>query len=81
MPAPEQAGILRRLECEVDEGAPRTAPSRARTHRRPSEWTVTPPSFRPDLAREVDLIEEVGRIAGYERAPETLPRHSHRRRR
>ncbi len=41
-----------------------------------AEWTVTPPSFRPDLEREVDLIEEVGRIAGYEQAPETLPRHT-----
>jgi phenylalanyl-tRNA synthetase beta chain len=39
-------------------------------------WTVTPPTFRPDLIREVDLIEEVGRIAGYDRAPETLPSHS-----
>ena len=42
----------------------------------PSVWTVTPPTFRPDLEREVDLIEEVGRIAGYGRAPATLPRHS-----
>ena len=40
------------------------------------EWTVTPPTFRPDLIREVDLIEEVGRIAGYGMAPETLPRHT-----
>ena len=49
-------------------------------HRQPSEWTVTPPSFRPDLEREVDLIEEVGRIAGYGLPPETLPRHATRRR-
>ncbi len=27
------------------------------------------PSFRPDLRREVDLIEEVGRIYGYDRIP------------
>ncbi len=27
---------------------------------------VVPPSFRPDLQREVDLIEEIGRIAGYD---------------
>ena len=39
-------------------------------------WAVTPPTFRPDLIREVDLIEEVGRIAGYGMAPETLPRHT-----
>ena len=28
---------------------------------------VTAPSFRPDLRREADLIEEVGRIYGYDR--------------
>ena len=39
-------------------------------------WTVSVPTFRPDLEREVDLIEEVGRIAGYGRAPGTLPRHT-----
>ena len=66
----EQAGILRRLECEVDEGdSPAPASS-------PAGWTVTPPTFRPDLIREVDLVEEVGRIAGYGLAPLTLPRHT-----
>ena len=28
---------------------------------------VTVPGFRPDLQREVDLVEEVGRIYGYDR--------------
>ena len=28
---------------------------------------VVPPSYRPDLLREADLIEEVGRIYGYDR--------------
>jgi phenylalanyl-tRNA synthetase beta chain len=31
------------------------------------------PSWRPDLAREVDLIEDVLRIHGYQRIPATLP--------
>lgn len=31
------------------------------------------PSWRRDLAREVDLIEEVARIHGYERIPEDAP--------
>jgi phenylalanyl-tRNA synthetase beta chain len=31
------------------------------------------PSFRNDLTREIDLIEEVARLAGYDRIPVTLP--------
>lgn len=31
------------------------------------------PSFRADLTREIDLIEEVARIYGYNRIPTTLP--------
>ena len=34
---------------------------------------VTPPSFRGDLEREIDLIEEVARLDGYEKIPLTLP--------
>jgi phenylalanyl-tRNA synthetase beta chain len=69
VPAGEQASLLRRLECEVDEGAARASDASG------AGWAVVPPSFRPDLEREVDLIEEVGRLAGYGMAPETLPRH------
>jgi len=32
------------------------------------------PTFRRDIAREVDLIEEVARIHGYDHIPTTLPR-------
>jgi phenylalanyl-tRNA synthetase beta chain len=71
VPAAEQAAVLRRLECEVEAADEADGADGAST----AEWTVTPPSFRPDLVREVDLIEEVGRISGYDRATETLPRH------
>ncbi|QDU90530.1 Phenylalanine--tRNA ligase beta subunit [Pirellulimonas nuda] len=33
-------------------------------------WTVAPPSWRADLSREIDLIEEIARIHGYDRIPE-----------
>ena len=32
--------------------------------------TATPPSWRKDLTREVDLIEEVGRIYGFDKIPD-----------
>ena len=32
---------------------------------------VERPSWRPDIDREIDLIEELGRVHGYERIPET----------
>ncbi|MCX5744037.1 MAG: phenylalanine--tRNA ligase subunit beta, partial [Proteobacteria bacterium] len=36
-------------------------------------FDVTPLSARPDLAREIDLIEEILRVTGYEHVPSTLP--------
>ena len=44
--------ILERLGCQVEAGHP---------------LVVTAPSFRPDLTRPADLIEEVGRIYGFDR--------------
>ncbi len=35
---------------------------------------VRVPSWRPDLRREVDLIEEVARVQGYDRIPTSVPR-------
>jgi phenylalanyl-tRNA synthetase beta chain len=36
-------------------------------------WTVTPPSWRPDLIDAPSLVEEVARITGYDRIPSELP--------
>jgi phenylalanyl-tRNA synthetase beta chain len=57
--AEEAASILERLGCGV-----RAAQS---------ELSVTVPTFRPDLEREIDLVEEVLRVYGMERIPATLP--------
>jgi phenylalanyl-tRNA synthetase beta chain len=36
-------------------------------------WNVTPPPWRVDQHRQVDLIEEVGRHYGFEHLPSTFP--------
>jgi phenylalanyl-tRNA synthetase beta chain len=55
-------GILVSLGCAVVEG---------------EAWTVVPPSWRPDIEGEADLVEEVLRIEGFEHIPAVpLPRAS-----
>jgi len=37
-------------------------------------FTVSPPSFRNDIQREIDVIEEIARFYGYNRIPVTVPK-------
>ncbi len=39
-------------------------------------WQVTAPAFRFDVQFDVDLVEEIGRIYGYDNLPATLPHGS-----
>ena len=50
---------LTRLGCTVEETG--------------EDYLVTPPSFRPDLPREIDLIEEILRLWGMGRVEATIP--------
>jgi phenylalanyl-tRNA synthetase beta chain len=64
VPTPEIADIFARLALPaavVGEGAA-------------AAFTVTPPSYRFDIAIEEDLIEEVARVYGFERIPAEPPR-------
>ncbi|MEW6442715.1 MAG: phenylalanine--tRNA ligase subunit beta [bacterium] len=36
-------------------------------------FTVTAPSFRPDIREEMDVVEEVARLNGYDRIPTRMP--------
>ncbi|RBP51439.1 phenylalanine--tRNA ligase subunit beta [Arenicella xantha] len=38
------------------------------------EWSVVPPSYRFDIEREADLVEEVARVKGYDSIPTAMPR-------
>jgi len=37
------------------------------------DWEVAVPTFRPDVTREIDLVEEIARIYGYDNIPFALP--------
>src|SRR5258708_1516207 len=39
-------------------------------------WVSDPPTWRLDIEREIDLIEEIARIYGYNKFPNTLPAFS-----
>jgi phenylalanyl-tRNA synthetase beta chain len=75
--------ILTGLGCELHaNGAPQSPapeqnldPSRAVSSpgANPAEYRVTLPSWRLDLEREIDLIEEIARVYGYNRFRNTLP--------
>ena len=44
------------------------------TNESPDIITVTAPSYRYDINREIDLIEEIARIHGYDNIPVTFPK-------
>jgi phenylalanyl-tRNA synthetase beta chain len=58
----DRAVIVHRLEqvgCTVSGGC--------------TELTVAPPTWRPDLTRPADLVEEVARLEGFDSIPSVLP--------
>ena len=76
--------ILKRLGFDIEESRPEIAPTavgfdieESRPEIAPTaECTVqvTVPSFRSDVTREIDLIEEIARVYGYDNIPTTLPK-------
>jgi phenylalanyl-tRNA synthetase beta chain len=59
VPAAEVLRILRRLGFRPDELGY-------------GNWKMIPPSWRLDVAREIDIVEEVARHYGFERLPDSL---------
>jgi phenylalanyl-tRNA synthetase beta chain len=63
IPTDEMARILTALEFQVSPPVPPSPCLR-----------VTAPSYRLDVTRAIDLVEEIGRVWGYDRFPTTLLR-------
>jgi len=57
----EFSDYLKRLHMEVEKTSER-------------KFYIKPPSFRFDLKLEVDIAEEIARLKGYQKIPETIPR-------
>lgn len=68
-----QAKLKQLLGIEVPERQAHRILSRLqfRPHKRGRGWLVTVPTHRFDIEREEDLVEEIGRIYGYDRIPAT----------
>lgn len=41
--------------------------------RRGESLSISPPSYRDDAERDIDIVEEIARIYGYDKLPSTLP--------
>jgi phenylalanyl-tRNA synthetase beta chain len=63
-------GVLKALGCGL---ASQRVGKSASQQVSDAAWLVTLPSWRLDLEREIDLIEEVARVYGYNRFANTLP--------
>ena len=61
----ETVALLEQVGCTVGPGEPLASGEET--------FAVTPPSWRPDLRVDVDLVEEVARLHGYEHVPSVLP--------
>ena len=56
----EMVDIVKRLGMEAQKNS--------------TSFTVTPPPYRTDIQREIDIIEEIARFHGYDRIPLTIPK-------
>jgi phenylalanyl-tRNA synthetase beta chain len=69
----ERTHLLLGMPIEADEAAERLEALGCEVSREGWRLSAVVPTFRRDLRREADLVEEVGRLLGLDRVPEELP--------
>jgi phenylalanyl-tRNA synthetase beta chain len=69
----ERAELLLGMPVEAREAAARLKSLGCEMEREDGWLLVRVPTFRRDLRREADLVEEVGRLVGLDHVPEELP--------
>src|SRR3712207_8689665 len=70
----ERAELLLGMPVEADEALRRLQSLGCRVQREDGRLSATVPTFRRDLRREDDLVEEVGRLVGLDKVPEKIGR-------
>lgn len=60
IPDDDMINMIKRLNIEANKGK--------------DSFSVSPPAFRLDLNRDIDIIEEIARIYGYSRIKTTIPK-------
>ena len=73
----DPAHVGRLIGAPIEDGESRKALDAIGCAISPGEergWRVSAPTWRPDLSRPEDLVEEVARIRGYDAIPTELPR-------
>jgi len=68
-----RAELLLGMPVQMEEAIDRLEALGCEVEREDGMLWATVPTFRRDLRREADLVEEVGRLIGLDRVPETLP--------
>jgi phenylalanyl-tRNA synthetase beta chain len=68
-----RASMLLGMEVSPDQAENYLSRLGMSVSRQGDDLEVNPPSWRPDIIREEDLVEELGRVHGYDRIPEALP--------
>ena len=69
----ERAELLLGMPVETEEAASRLESLGCEVELEDRRLSAVVPTFRRDLRREADLVEEVGRLVGLDRVPEELP--------
>ena len=70
---PSRASLLLGMDVSAEDVSHVMKRLRLRAEGRGDALEVEAPGFRVDLQIEADVIEEIGRVLGYERLPSTLP--------
>jgi len=70
---PERANAVLGTDLTAEEMDNLLTSIEFQVQRSEDQMTVTVPTFRPDVEREIDLIEEIARLHGYDKIPVTMP--------